>query len=76
MSAKPSGKKEYAGFQASILFLPKITFGHKTIEEMRSEIRMAEEEFREYEQYVRIAIHHYETYRRKFDSVGRRRMTP
>jgi hypothetical protein len=72
----PSGKKEYAGFQASILFLPKITFGHNTIEEMRSEIRMAEEEFREYEQYVGIAIHHYETYRRKVDSAGHRQKTP
>jgi hypothetical protein len=71
----PSGKKEYAGFQASFLFLPKITFGHKTIEEMRSEIRIAEEEFREYEQYAGIAIHHYETYRRKVDSAGHRQET-
>jgi hypothetical protein len=72
----PSGKEEYAGFQASILFLPKITFGHKTIEEMRAEIRMAEEEFREYEPYVGIAIHHYESYRRKVDSAGHRQKTP
>lgn len=65
-----SGKSFYAGFQAKNLFLPKITFGAKTIREMRYEIRIAEEEFREYDQYAGIAIHHYETYRRLVESVA------
>jgi len=60
----PSGKNKYAGFQATILFLPKITFGYKSIGEMEVELALAEEEFREYGQYSGIAIHHYESYRR------------
>jgi hypothetical protein len=60
----PSGKNEYAGFQATILFLPKITFGSETIGNMEAELALAEEEFREYGHYSGIAIHHYESYRR------------
>jgi hypothetical protein len=66
----PSGKSSYAGFQAKNLFLPKITFGAKTIREMRFEVRIAEEEFSAYDQYAGIAIHHYETYRRLVESTG------
>lgn len=68
---RPSGKEMYAGFQATILMLPKITFGYKPIDEMRSELAIAEEEFREYEQYAGIAIHHYETYRKMVEPAGR-----
>lgn len=56
----PSGKKGYAGFQATNVLLPKITFGYKTV---------AEEEFGAYEQYAGIAIHHYGTYRRMVESA-------
>jgi hypothetical protein len=66
----PSGKSGYAGFQAKSLFLSKITFGAKTIQEMRFEVRIAEEEFSAYDQYAGIAIHHYETYRRLVESTG------
>ena len=37
---------------------------------------MGEEGFSDYEPYAGIAIHHYETYRRKVDSAGNRRVTP
>ena len=67
---RPSGKSGYAGFQAKNLFLPKITFGAKTIREMRFEVGIAEEEFSAYDQYAGIAIHHYETYRRLVESTG------
>ena len=65
--ASPSGKNEYAGFQATILFLPKLTFGAKTIREMEVELALAEEEFRDYRQYTGIAIHHYESYLRMIE---------
>ena len=66
---RPSGKSDYAGFQAKNLFLPKITFGAKTIREMRIEVRIAEEEFSTYDKYAGIAIHHYETYRKMVEST-------
>lgn len=65
----PSGKKEYAGFQATNLLLPKITFGYKPVAEMKAELTIAEEEFDAYEQYAGIAIHHYGTYRRMVESA-------
>ena len=69
---RPPYKSDYAGFQAKNLFLPKITFGSKTIREMRFEVKIAEEEFSAYDQYAGIAIHRYETYRRLVESTGTR----
>ena len=65
----PSGKDGYAGFQATNLLLPKITFGYKPVAEMKAELSVAEEEFDAYEQYAGIAIHHYGTYRRMVESA-------
>ncbi len=67
----PSGEKSYSGFQATSVFLSKITFGSGSIAEMRSELEAAEEEFREYERYSGIAVHHYGSYRRMVESSNR-----
>ncbi|HEU5361225.1 MAG TPA: hypothetical protein VFU42_08725, partial [Candidatus Deferrimicrobiaceae bacterium] len=67
----PSGEESYPGFQATSVFLPKITFGSRSISDMRSELEAAEEEFRDYERYSGIAVHHYESYRRMVESSNR-----
>jgi hypothetical protein len=57
----------FAGFLATRGMLPKLTFDGKPIDEMDRELRHAEAVFGSFKRYAGFAIHHYETYRAKFD---------
>lgn len=60
----PDGRLISPGFQATAITLPKLTFAVKSAADMRRELGIAEEKFRQYSQYAGIAVHHYESYRR------------
>lgn len=67
----PEGMTGFSGFQAKNILLPKISFGYKTIADMRRELAAAEEEFGAHEPFAGMAIHHYDSYRKMVDSAGR-----
>ena len=58
----------YQGLEATNVMLAKLTFAGKTLAEMNQELTVAEVAFRKFKRYSGIAIHHYETYRKKVEA--------
>ena len=55
------------GVRATRVMLPKLTFAGRSDADMERELASAEAAFTRYSSYAGIAIHHYESYRRRFD---------
>ena len=64
-----AGQIEYAGFVANAIMLPKITFADESAEDTQFQIRTSEEELARYSSFAGIAIHFYDTYRRKLEEL-------
>lgn len=58
----PDEQERYAGFQATLIMLPKITFDDKTKAEMDRELLAVEKAFLPYSSFIGFAIHYYKTY--------------
>jgi len=58
---------EYAGFVATSIMLPKITFADKGYDEIQYQIKAAEDFFCQYKSFDGIAIHYYDPYLKKVE---------
>lgn len=64
--------KQYPGFTAESVMLSKITFADDTLQDLQEQLEAADAYFSESPSYAGIAIHFYETYRRKVDEASPR----
>ena len=63
----PETGNEYAGFVSTSLMLPKITFADQSYEEFVQQVEAAEKEFVKSPSYAGLAIHFYDTFRKKVE---------
>lgn len=67
----PKTGKNYTGFIATSLMIPKITFADETYEEFVEQMEAAEEEFSKYSSFEGMAIHFYKTIKEKADDAAK-----
>ncbi len=60
--------RAFPGVRATRTMLPKLTFAGRSVAEMERELARAEAEFGRHPSYAGIAIHHYESYRLRFEA--------
>ncbi len=56
------GGTEIAGFQATNIMLPKITFGDNTYDDFQTQVTAAENSFRDYKKFGGMAVHSFESF--------------
>lgn len=61
--------RAYGGLRTSRVMLAKLTFAGRSGTDMARELAIAEAAFRQYKSYVGIAVHHYESFKARFETA-------
>ncbi len=70
--ADPVSHRVFDAVRASRIMLPKLTFAGKTNEDMERELSAAEANFATHPSYAGIAVHHWASYRSRFEPAPAR----